>query len=221
MTKPKSRSCKRCSKIAEWRSPYCKTCRIARDNEIQQNRAAWHRHRNLIRKNKGVCLRCGNAVKPGRTYCQEHLKQASKRLQNLIAKGICPCGKRPTRPSKRSCAVCAEGHHRRSLVFKQRAFAAYGGPQCKCCGETTIEFLSIDHIDGDGAEHRQTIGNRIYRWLFRNSYPSGFQVLCMNCNFAKGQFGQCPHQKLSFNGDSHDRRLVITQPAATGHLRPS
>ena len=61
-------------------------------------------------------------------------------------------------------------------------------PQCKC-GFKDIRALSIDHINGNGNIHRKTAvsscGNIIYRWLKQNNYPSGFQVLCMNCQFIK------------------------------------
>jgi hypothetical protein len=71
----------------------------------------------------------------------------------------------------------------------------YGG-RCACCGESQYEFLSIDHINNDGAEHRREVGRgaSICRWLKKNNYPAGFQVLCMNCNCAKGWYGMCPHQ---------------------------
>ena len=71
-------------------------------------------------------------------------------------------------------------------------------PSCACCGETIIEFLCIDHINGDGNKHRKEIGlthgAKMYQWLKKNNYPKGFQVLCCNCNTAKGLYGQCPHQ---------------------------
>jgi hypothetical protein len=72
----------------------------------------------------------------------------------------------------------------------------YGGnpPKCSCCGETKIEFLVIDHINGGGSKHRKAIGNHIHRWLRLNNYPDGYQVLCHNCNMAKGLYGYCPHQ---------------------------
>jgi hypothetical protein len=58
-----------------------------------------------------------------------------------------------------------------------------------------MEFLSIDHVDGGGYQHRKQLkDDGLYRWLKRNKYPTGFQVLCMNCNVAKGHFGQCPHE---------------------------
>lgn len=72
-----------------------------------------------------------------------------------------------------------------------------GVPQCCCCGEWRIEFLSLDHKAGDGAEHRRLIGHgrgsNIYLWAIRNGFPNIFQVLCMNCNCARGFYGYCPH----------------------------
>lgn len=71
-------------------------------------------------------------------------------------------------------------------------------PKCACCGEDTYEFLSLDHIYGGGNQHRKvtkTVGSGIYRWLRKNGYPKGFQVLCHNCNQAKGIYGQCPHKQ--------------------------
>ena len=68
------------------------------------------------------------------------------------------------------------------------------GTFCQCCGESEVDFLTIDHINGKGSEHRRELGMRtIYRWLIRNNFPSGFRTLCMNCNFANGMYGQCPH----------------------------
>ncbi|HZD34901.1 MAG TPA: hypothetical protein VE130_06820, partial [Nitrososphaeraceae archaeon] len=68
----------------------------------------------------------------------------------------------------------------------------YGG-KCVCCGETTIEFLSMDHIDGGGNYHRRQMQKHIWNWLKSNDYPEGFQVLCYNCNLSKGFHGYCPH----------------------------
>lgn len=73
-----------------------------------------------------------------------------------------------------------------------------GTPQCKCCGVTELIFLTIDHIKEDGSEHRRKLNGKatkMARWLRDNHFPTGFQVLCFNCNFAKHVLGRCPHRK--------------------------
>jgi len=35
---------------------------------------------------------------------------------------------------------------------------------------------------------------KMYRWLKKQGYPKGYQVLCFNCNFASA-WGVCPHQE--------------------------
>ena len=82
---------------------------------------------------------------------------------------------------------------RRRKELRINVLTYYGG-KCVCCGETTIEFLSMDHIDGGGTYHRRHIQRRIWNWLKSNNYPGGFQVLCFNCNLAKGFHGYCPHK---------------------------
>lgn len=88
----------------------------------------------------------------------------------------------------------------RNIATRYTVLSYYsdGIPYCKCCGESTYEFLTVDHINNDGSKHRREIGSRgddICRWLIKNKFPSGFQILCMNCNFAKGKYKSCPHTK--------------------------
>ena len=91
-----------------------------------------------------------------------------------------------------------EEHRRRK--YEVMSHYSGGDPACACCGESTLEFLSIDHINGGGSEHRKELrqpGKRItmYRWLKRHGYPPGYRVLCHNCNQSLGTWGYCPHQK--------------------------
>jgi hypothetical protein len=58
-------------------------------------------------------------------------------------------------------------------------------PSCAICGEDKLEFLSIDHINDDGAAHRKKCGKALYLWLRRHNFPTGFQVLCHNHNALK------------------------------------
>ena len=62
-----------------------------------------------------------------------------------------------------------------------------GQPKCACCGEAHIEFLTIDHIHGDGKIDRKTngVGQKYYNWLLKNGIPEDIQILCLNCNWAK------------------------------------
>lgn len=78
---------------------------------------------------------------------------------------------------------------------------AYSGeiPSCACCGESYLEFLTIDHMNGGGKTHRKTLGDggqTLYSWLKNNNYPPGFRVLCYNCNSCYGHYNYCPHQKI-------------------------
>jgi len=70
-----------------------------------------------------------------------------------------------------------------------------GTLQCKCCGEKIYEFLCLDHIKGGGNKERKKTGYgpKLYLWLIKNDFPIGYQVLCHNCNLAKGFYGKCPH----------------------------
>jgi hypothetical protein len=88
---------------------------------------------------------------------------------------------------------------KRRRILREKIFAHYGD-RCTCCGETQKEFLSLDHINNDGAKHRRELGistggNRFYLWVVRNNYPPGLQVLCYNCNLSKEKYGYCPHHK--------------------------
>jgi hypothetical protein len=76
---------------------------------------------------------------------------------------------------------------------RAEVIAHYGG-KCACCGETELKFLSIDHIDGGGNQHRKETSLTMSEWVWANGFPDGFQVLCYNCNMAKALYGSCPHQ---------------------------
>lgn len=123
--------------------------------------------------------------------------------------GLCVvCGKQPKSQTNQLCDTCnnkpwmsKETRKARQLRYKLEAFAQYGGAKCQCCGESEVDFLSLDHINNDGAQHRRSMwninsGGNIYVWARARNYPEGLQVLCMNCNFGKRiNNGICPHNK--------------------------
>jgi hypothetical protein len=69
---------------------------------------------------------------------------------------------------------------------KRRKVLTHYGNRCARCGFTDQRALSIDHVEGGGAEHRRNLkSNDICAWLMRNNFPPGFQILCMNCQWIK------------------------------------
>ena len=96
----------------------------------------------------------------------------------------------------------AYGKVKRAFI-KEAVFKAYGGWQCACCGETEQLFLTLDHINNNGAEDRRAIGGKqtsagyvTYRYLYARNFPPGYQVLCSNCQHGKRMNkGICPHQE--------------------------
>jgi len=75
---------------------------------------------------------------------------------------------------------------------RNAVFGHYGW-SCVCCGSAARP--TIDHINGDGREHRAELGNddswTLYVWLIRNGFPEGFQTLCSPCNRSKGDSPRC------------------------------
>ncbi|MBT9158764.1 MAG: hypothetical protein DDT26_00011 [Dehalococcoidia bacterium] len=68
-------------------------------------------------------------------------------------------------------------HEQKAVVLRH-----YGG-ECEACGEREPDVLTVDHIQGNGAEHRKEVpASQIHAWLIKNEFPRGFRVLCFNCN---------------------------------------
>ncbi|HEV8276270.1 MAG TPA: hypothetical protein VGQ26_11325 [Streptosporangiaceae bacterium] len=81
------------------------------------------------------------------------------------------------------------------LTLKAVVLAHYGR-QCACCG--TTDDLTIDHIAGDGGQHRRELfgrtdhgGQHYWLWLIKQGFPPGHQVLCRPCNASKGRTAHC------------------------------
>lgn len=90
---------------------------------------------------------------------------------------------------------------RLGLISKIISHYSKGKNCCNCCGETTREFLTVDHINNDGAIQRKAKGfvwggHQNYRFIIRNNYPPGYQILCYNCNCGRSRRIDkiCPHK---------------------------
>jgi len=86
---------------------------------------------------------------------------------------------------------------KRTKRIQKEFFKMYGN---KCaCGETTPDFLTMDHVQNDGSKRREKKGNnnlKEYRNAVKEYRPDIYQILCFNCNLGKNRNGGvCPHQK--------------------------
>lgn len=79
--------------------------------------------------------------------------------------------------------------------WKAIVFTRYGNV-CACCGETTFEFLTIEHKNGGGQlDRKKHGGQQFYRHIASQGFPDIYEILCYNCNCAKGIHGSCPHER--------------------------
>ena len=133
----------------------------------------------------------------------------------------------PRKDKKKSAATMAKDRERsRRRKASRRAYysqidreerertwaailAAYG-PRCCCCGEGGVRFLTLDHVNGGGSRRAKTTAQRLLerRTLVRHLQTHGrdprYQILCWNCNCARGHYGTC-----------HDGSPLDPQPRPT------
>jgi 5-methylcytosine-specific restriction endonuclease McrA len=108
----------------------------------------------------------------------------------------------------RSREINSKSGLKNRTAIKKEVFLHYANPlRCVCCGVKGIEFLTVDHIipKRNMAKDEKLIqmgftsrlkAEKLNRWLKNNNFPKGFQILCWNCNFAKGVLGKCPHKGI-------------------------
>ncbi len=102
------------------------------------------------------------------------------------------------RPSKEEPASCIRERAKYNKQWRRRrkleSVAEYGG-KCQVCGEENWEFLTVDHVNGNGTQHMRNLGTKggtkFYGWLKRQGWPKDdYQLLCFNCNDSKGHVGK-------------------------------
>jgi hypothetical protein len=85
---------------------------------------------------------------------------------------------------------CRRSAKKLRLSRKKTVLTYYSNNDLKCnyCGIANYMVLTIDHINGGGRKHVKELqknGTYLYKWLIDNHFPSGYQVLCYNCNCSK------------------------------------
>ena len=135
-----------------------------------------------------VCTNCKKELPTTSEYFYK-----SKRLKSGLRCECISCGKRSrelyrnSRKDKSYYLRNKDKINKRNNfnhgVLKELVISHYDGC-CAVCGESRLPFLTMDHINNDGGGSGSS-GSIFYRWLKRNNFPPGFQVLCWNHNFLK------------------------------------
>lgn len=148
---------------------------------------------------KRKCRRCGEGSRKASARSREKTGGSKKCYADRKASGLCThCGENPKTETSTTCVVCNDFEWGRRIRIKQEVITKYGG-SCRCCGEDNVMFLSLDHVNGGGTKERsedRLLGGRLYRTLRKLPVDPKYQVMCYNCNFAKGDRGVCPHQYM-------------------------
>lgn len=127
-----------------------------------------------------------------RAYAEKNKEKLRKYRQEYYQKNrdkIIEKGRKWSRGNKKR-------KHENYMSWRDRFLNMYGR-RCSCCGETIVEFLTIEHIQGRNDHRAKRSSYKDYRDAIQEYQPDIYEVLCMNCNHAKGRFGFCPHQKLT------------------------
>jgi len=82
----------------------------------------------------------------------------------------------------------------KSYNFYKSKFLEMYGSCCECCGESTIEFLSIEHKLGQAGKKKDT-SHGAYKKAVLEYQPNIYGILCHNCNQASKNGRICPHKR--------------------------
>lgn len=223
---PKShaqRFCDSCTQLAnqERQRVYNRRYYASRREDLKAKAKARKREETLLAgPNRGFkpkeCRRCHQQYKPessNQKYCppcrvvvrREWNRALGAKYRKLHPERAKETKRRTMEKYReRYRAKAHESWVRRTDEVRRKVFGHYsnGTFVCACCGESEHDFLTIDHVNNDGAKHRMELfgrnnagGYNLYCWLIRKGFPFGFAVLCMNCNFSKGKHGVCIHSK--------------------------
>jgi serine/threonine protein phosphatase PrpC len=178
----------------------CNTCKEIKSlSEFHKNHTVRDGHSNK-------CKKC--TILYSRKYYESNLEKhrqyaREKELKRRSA-GLClACGAK-SKYRKGYCKKCYDlrlsAHKTRRETRRDIVIQHYGG-KCACCGEKEPRFLTLDHINNNGSEHRRSINRgQFYPWVIKNGFPNDLQLLCWNCNLGKyHNNGVCPHKERGRN----------------------
>lgn len=149
-----------------------------------------------------ICDSC--TIKTAMDWNKTHIEQTRESNRKYGNKHRVERMKHSKEYYKENREKCITRVSERNLQIKTEVLKHYS-PKLKCVGYDNqlgcpfncddIRCLSMDHIAGGGTQHRIALsggknpkgvgGSTLYRYLKKEGYPNGYQVLCMNCQFIK------------------------------------
>lgn len=139
-----------------------------------------------------VCAHCGELLSPDRKkylgkYCSHKCWSESTNWYDRHKKWV------------RDNLGRVKEYKRIQLEKAKAEGLAHYGAYCHCCGETRIEFLTMEHIGGRPKGIIRRTGKQAWLRAKRLGWPKYITILCFNCNSSKGIYGYCPHEKERAN----------------------
>jgi len=149
------------------------------------------RHRRWYRRKVATDPEYGKKrLEQNAAWRARHPEQARASMRAAMAKW------RKTHPEKELAARIRHRPAKNAAMVRLRrkrrtALLAFFGGCCRLCGYDSPRALQLDHIHGDGAADRRAGNGKLReQYLLMMSNPEAarkkYQLLCFNCNFAKG-----------------------------------
>ena len=174
-------------------------CAVHRDYFRKYQKA-----RREKRVEAGICTNCCKEPKVNATMCETCRLKHGRYVAGVHSRreeaGMCKGGgKIEPETGRKRCGPCRKAFRAYRSKIRNIVYAAYGGYVCACCGVTGKAFVTLDHVNNDGARMRREVhgyGNwPTILWIRRNGFPDTIQVLCWNCQLGKYRNGGiCPHK---------------------------
>ncbi len=152
---------------------HCLRCRYCFNNNVPKNKEISDRLIELSKPAKFNCITCEKLL-----ILNDNWRDTNKKH------GIYLCNE---------CKTIKEKI--RNLDIREMLQNGYNN-KCNCCGESSWQFLTVDHIFNDGVHDRKMhfCGEKFFNYLIELNFPTDrYQLLCMNCNYSKAKYNFCPH----------------------------
>ena len=162
-------------------------------------KCAFEAHNKRKIKN-GICLRCPEKIRninpdTGELFktCKNCRDKRKKNRKKEYQKNKQSYINRANKSYQKNKNIISKKNRKDRAYYKEKLFEIFG-KCCKHCGLKDLGLLTIDHIHGDGAEHRKRASNslKILKEVVESEDKTKYRILCMNCNWCLGQYGYLP-----------------------------